>query len=479
MSSLFLKHITGIPNLMDTTQDESNPLDRISKVTSPASVASSTEGPIHSDRIQRRVGSPYRTGKGPGCRVYNQGSSRRQGSPRPRDEHATFLLALAKRAETALRHLDGKITTNQVKTEYLSEQVQGQVQEIQDLRQEVEEGKQLDSEKAAAFEAVIIAVGNATAARRDEFILLAKELEESNARQRALDARQSHHEGVSTQLYANIEQQGQASTIRTQALEQEVIDLRAHHTADVKQLQQVVQQQADAQKKSAEEQSRQMALMMTMLTNLQPTPTTTIPAPPVSRFPAPQVATTPDHMQRWTHERREQEFGTQRPDKGKQPQGYQPRGENQGGGNQEPPRPPPPPGNDQEPSEDGSDHGHGGGDRQGPSWQPERPAPVDPQVAMFAEAIGLALARSGKRQANEPLPFKNHKHQNVKLWLLRWEDYFKRNPHQWSLDQDCIKHVFSQMEGDHVSAFALTYRKKMTGELGHLKVEGYEYWETF
>ena len=35
------------------------------------------------------------------------------------------------------------------------------------------------------------------------------------------------------------------------------------------------------------------------------------------------------------------------------------------------------------------------------------------------------------------------------------------------------------MEGDNVSAFALTYRKKMTGELGHLKVEGYEYWETF
>ena len=30
-----------------------------------------------------------------------------------------------------------------------------------------------------------------------------------------------------------------------------------------------------------------------------------------------------------------------------------------------------------------------------------------------------------------------------------------------------------------MSAFALTYRKKITGELGHLKTEGYEYWETF
>ena len=93
----------------------------------------------------------------------------------------------------------------------MSEQVQGQVQEIQDLRKEVNEGKQLDSEKVLAFEAVIIAVENATAARRDEFIWLAKKLEASNARQWALDARQSHHEGVSTQLYANIEQQGEAS----------------------------------------------------------------------------------------------------------------------------------------------------------------------------------------------------------------------------------------------------------------------------
>ena len=253
MSSLFPKQITGIPDPMDTTQDQANLLDRISEVTSPASVASSTEGPIHSDRVQRRVGSPYPTGKGPGSRVYNQGSSRRQGSPRPRDDHATFLLALAKRAEIALQHLDGKITTNQVTTEDLSEQVQGQVQEIQDLRQEVNEGKQLDSEKALAFEAVIIAVENATAARRDEFIRLAKELEASNARQRALDARQSHHEGVSTQLYANIEQQGEASATRTQALEQEVINLRAQHAADVKDLQQVVQQQADAQKTAAEE----------------------------------------------------------------------------------------------------------------------------------------------------------------------------------------------------------------------------------
>ena len=35
------------------------------------------------------------------------------------------------------------------------------------------------------------------------------------------------------------------------------------------------------------------------------------------------------------------------------------------------------------------------------------------------------------------------------------------------------------MEREDVSAFTLTYRKKMNGEQGHLKIEGYEYWEMF
>lgn len=44
---------------------------------------------------------------------------------------------------------------------------------------------------------------------------------------------------------------------------------------------------------------------------------------------------------------------------------------------------------------------------------------------------------------------------------------------------DRIKYALGRMEGEDVSAFALTYLKKMTGELGHLKIEGYEYWETY
>src|SRR6195952_212416 len=105
--------------------------------------------------------------------------------------------------------------------------------------------------------------------------------------------------------------------------------------------------------------------------------------------------------------------------------------------------------------------------------------PMSPHVPIMAISIGLAMASGGKRQAEAPPVFKSFKHQNIKLWLLQCEDYFRRNPNQWTLDQDRIKYALSRMEGDDVSAFALTYRKKMTGELGHLKIEGYEYWESF
>ena len=97
----------------------------------------------------------------------------------------------------------------------------------------------------------------------------------------------------------------------------------------------------------------------------------------------------------------------------------------------------------------------------------------------MAQAIGLAIANSDKRQADAPLPFKNRKDQNVKLWLLQCEDYFKRNPNQWRSDQDRIKYALGRMEGEDVSAFAFTYRNKMTGELGYLKIVGYEIWEAF
>jgi len=121
--SLFPRITSGDP--MDISSGEpADPLERITE----ASVISSNEGPIHSDKVPRRAGSPYPPGhlRGIGARIKDSGSGRRQGSPKPRDDNA-FLKALAARAGQAMKHLDGKIATNQVKLADLDEQVQGLV----------------------------------------------------------------------------------------------------------------------------------------------------------------------------------------------------------------------------------------------------------------------------------------------------------------------------------------------------------------
>jgi len=104
---------------MDTSGVE--PADPLECITEP-SVISSNEGPIHSDKVPRRTGSPYPPGHlhGKGARIKDAGSGRRQGSPKPRDDNA-FLKALAARAGLAMKHLDGKIATNQVKLRDLDE----------------------------------------------------------------------------------------------------------------------------------------------------------------------------------------------------------------------------------------------------------------------------------------------------------------------------------------------------------------------
>jgi len=82
-----------------------------------------------------------------------------------------------------MRHLDGKIATNQVKLGDLDEQVQGLVQEIQSTRQDVEDGKQLDAEKLIAFGGIIVAVENATQTRQEEITRLALELDHARKQQ--------------------------------------------------------------------------------------------------------------------------------------------------------------------------------------------------------------------------------------------------------------------------------------------------------
>jgi len=110
-----------------------------------------------------------------------------------------------------MRHLNGKIATNQVKLGDLDEEVQGLVQELQSTRQDVEDGKQLDAEKLITFEEIIVAVENATQTRHEEITRLALELDHARKQQQEANERQSRREVVSSQLHANIMGQGKTS----------------------------------------------------------------------------------------------------------------------------------------------------------------------------------------------------------------------------------------------------------------------------
>ena len=249
MSLFTPKLITNERVPMDLTADTTNLLDTIPAATQ-GSVSSSTDRPIRSDKFSQRPYSPYPIGRPIGATI-NQRAGRRQASPRARDEMA-YLRSLAARAAIAFHQLDGKITTNEVKLRDLGERIQGLAGEMQDMLHEVEGGKLLDPERTRAFEAVIAAVENATQARREQIARIVQELVKTREAQQAADERQTRHEGVSTQLHANIEGQGQALATRAKELEQELVNLMAQHVQDVQTLQHVIQNQGNEQKSSAD-----------------------------------------------------------------------------------------------------------------------------------------------------------------------------------------------------------------------------------
>ena len=89
------------------------------------------------------------------------------------------------------------------------------------------------------------------------------------------------------------------------------------------------------------------------------------------------------------------------------------------------------------------------------------------------------MARGSRRAAQPPFKFENKPTQDVRVWIMACEDFFGRNAWQWEEEDERIKYVLSMMEGSAVNPFAITYRKKMTGEFGFPRSDGYELWENF
>ena len=97
----------------------------------------------------------------------------------------------------------------------------------------------------------------------------------------------------------------------------------------------------------------------------------------------------------------------------------------------------------------------------------------------FSRALGKAIGDTTKQPGQPPPEYEHAKHQDVRFWLTACKDFFDRNPYQWQDEADRIKYALSKLKGPQVSAFAMTYRNQMTGELGYSRQEGYELWDIF
>jgi len=291
-----------------------------------------------------------------------------------------------------MRYLDGKKATKQVKLRDLNERVQGLVNEIQNTRQEVEDGKPPHADRRIAFEGIIIAVRNYRQTRAEEISGLALELEHERRQQEEPNERQGRHQAVSSQLCAKIMGQGETSANRANALVQAGISLRSQYATDVATLYRVVNGEAETQERVADVFSPEMPIIMYKLATFPTTPSTTILAPLPKPVPAAlQGARNADRVQQWGHEIWEPNARKQgREDKGRWQEGEPSRRGNQGYGNQGPP--PLRQGKDPNFSDHGSDQGGGGGGGNA-GWRPDRGNHIDPQVPMMAHAIRRAIAK--------------------------------------------------------------------------------------
>ena len=119
----------------------------------------------------------------------------------------------------------------------------------------------------------------------------------------------------------------------------------------------------------------------------------------------------------------------------------------------------------------------------------ERPAPQpeeddydsenDEQFSLFSRVIANAMGQRVRVPPEPPAMFRNEKYQDICMWLLTCTDYFSQNRWQWENEIQLIRYGISRIDRKEVAPFALTYRWKMSGEIGYTRQDRYEFWHVF
>ena len=97
----------------------------------------------------------------------------------------------------------------------------------------------------------------------------------------------------------------------------------------------------------------------------------------------------------------------------------------------------------------------------------------------FSRALGKMIGETTKRAQQPPSDYEHTKHQDGRFWLTICKDFFEQDGYKCQNEADPIKHAMSKLYQSQIASFAMTYRNKMTGELGHTKQEGYKLLDVF
>ena len=93
---------------------------------------------------------------------------------------------------------------------------------------------------------------------------------------------------------------------------------------------------------------------------------------------------------------------------------------------------------------------------------------------------GEGTPRPRRREATEPWRYSGEKREDLRAWILACEDYFSRNPWEWTDEKDKIKYAIGRTkEKTQAQLFGIQYRREMEGSDGFVLRPAHRYWHTF
>jgi len=305
----------------------------------------------------------------------------------------------------------------------LSAQIQHLVRELRKVKKDIMTGARYIGTELEQIDTSMVQVEAATQGVQEAF-------KRVSGRMDGQDTRQTQHEQVTSYLRQTIQTEGAAAMGRDEQLGQEMLDTKAQHVRELQNHERIINAmmaEVEANKEARERQESHIAELTAAVTSLMGQVNPTLkqsagaagggggPRPPPTMHGA--AGGTPDPGDREgggsDDERRERREG--RPDRqNKKPEEKEKTDE----------------------------------EKYGETTQNE---------IRFSRALGKAIGDTTKGPAQPPSEYEHAKHQDIRVWLTTWKDFFDRNPYQCQDEADHIKYALSKLKGSQVASFAMTY----------------------